>query len=88
MTATYDYDAAETLRYVKEKTDAPLFNPAMILKNGDAILPLELLAQELQYNREIGTFGESQFWFDGLKNPAVQEIFKAYYSYPVPFPAL
>lgn len=88
VTATYDYDAAETLRYVKEKTDAPLFNPAMILKNGDAILPLELLAQELQYNREIGTFGESQFWFDGLKNPAVQEIFKAYYSYPVPFPAL
>lgn len=88
VTATYDEDAAETLRYVKEKTDAPLFNPAMILKNGDAILPLELLAQELQYNREIGTFGESQFWFDGLKIPAVQEIFKAYYSYPVPFPAL
>ena len=88
VTANYQNDAAETLRYVKEKTDAPLFNPAMILKNGDAILPLELLAQELQYNREIGTFGESQFWFDGLKIPNVQEIFKAYYSYPVPFPAL
>ena len=76
------------MEYVKQKTSAPLFNPAMILKNGDAILPVEKIAAQLQYNRQIGTFGESQFWFDGLKIPEVQEIFKAYYSYPVPFPAL
>lgn len=86
--ANYEDDAYATMEYVKQKTSAPLFNPAMILKNGDAILPVEKIAAQLQYNRQIGTFGESQFWFDGLKIPEVQEIFKAYYSYPVPFPAL
>jgi len=86
--ANYEEDALETLTYVKEKTPAPLFNPAMILKNGDALLPVDKIAAQLQYNRQIGTFGESQFWFDGLKDPHVQEIFKAYYSYPVPFPSL
>lgn len=86
--ANYEADASETLAIVREKTDAPLFNPAMILKNGDAILPLDKIAAELQYNRQIGTFGESQFWFDGLKIPEVQELFKVYYSYPVPFPDL
>ena len=86
--ARYEEDASATLDIVREKTDAPLFNPAMILKNGDAILPVDKIAAQLQYNRQIGTFGESQFWFDGLKIPEVQEIFKAYYSYPVPFPNL
>ena len=86
--ANYEADASATLNIVREKTSRPLFNPAMILKNGDAILPVEKIAAQLQYNRQIGTFGESQFWFDGLKIPEVQEVFKAYYSYSVPFPAL
>ena len=86
--ANYENDASATLEIVREKTSRPLFNPAMILKNGDAILPLDKIAAQLQYNRQIGTFGESQFWFDGLKIPEVQELFKAYYSYSVPFPAL
>ena len=86
--SNYEQDASATLATVREKTTAPLFNPAMILKNGDAILPVDKIAAQLQYNRQIGTFGESQFWFDGLKIPEVQEIFKAYYSYPIPFPDL
>ena len=86
--SNYEQDASATLATVREKTTAPLFNPAMILKNGDAILPVDKIAAQLQYNRQIGTFGESQFWFDGLKIPEVQEIFKAYYSYPSPFPDL
>lgn len=86
--ANYEKDASETLAIVRERTAAPLFNPAMILKNGEAILPLDKIAAQLQFNRQIGTFGESQFWFDGLKIPEVQELFKAYYSDSVPFPAL
>ena len=86
--ATYEEDAYSTMEYVKQRTSAPLFNPAMILKNGDAILPVEKIAEQLQYNRKIGTFGESQFWFDGLKLPEVQKVFRAYYSDPVPFPDL
>lgn len=88
VTASYREDVAATLGYVQEKTDKPLFNPAMILKNGDTLLSLDQLAAQLQYNREAGTFGESQFWFDGLKDQGVQELFKLYYNQPLPFPDL
>lgn len=88
VTATYNEDVYDTMTYVKEKTSADIFNPAMILKNGDNVMKADMLAEELQYNREIGTFGESQFWFDGLKEKEIQDVFKAYYSYPVEFPAL
>ncbi len=86
--AKYKEDVSATLGYVKERTDAPLFNPAMILKNGDTVLSVDKLAEQLQFNREVGTFGESQFWFDGLKDPAVQELFKLYYPTPLAFPEL
>lgn len=88
VTANYREDVAATLGYVQEKTDKPLFNPAMILKNGDTLLSLDQLAAQLQYNREVGTFGESQFWFDGLKDQGIQELFKLYYNQPLPFPDL
>ena len=86
--AHYKEDVSATLGYVREKTDKPLFNPAMILKNGDALLSPDQLAAQLQYNREVGTFGESQFWFDGLKDPAVQNLFRLYYPSPLAFPDL
>lgn len=88
VTATYDTDVAETMYYVREKTSADIFNPAMILKNGDALMSPAMLARQLGRNRETGTFGESQFWFDGLWNSDIQEVFKAWYSYPVAFPEL
>ena len=88
VTANYREDVAATLDYVKQETDKPLFNPAMILKNGDTLLSLDQLAAQLQYNREVGTFGESQFWFDGLKDQGIQELFKLYYNQPLPFPDL
>lgn len=88
VTATYDTDVNETMYYVREKTSADIFNPAMILKNGDALMSPAMLVRQLSRNRETGTFGESQFWFDGLWDKDIQEVFKAWYSYPVAFPEL
>ncbi len=86
VTSAYETDVRTALSYVKRNTSKEIFNPAMILKNGGAILSPTLLAQELQYNRQIGTLGESQFWFDGLYDPGARHIFELYYSYPVEFP--
>lgn len=85
---TYQDDVDLTIENVKAKTSANIFNPAMILKNGSNILPLETLSEQLHYNRTVGTCGESQFWFDGLKEEGVKDMFKLWYNYPVAFPAL
>ena len=84
----YREDVSETATIVKGKTPADIFNPAMILKNGDNLLPPETIAEQLHYNRTVGTFGESQFWFDGLKETDIKAVFKAWYNYPVAFPDL
>lgn len=55
------------------------YNPSMILKNGSKLLSEEQLAQQLYSNLEIGTAGESQFWFEGLENRYVQNVFKGIY---------
>lgn len=79
VTATYESDVKQALEYVGQNTDLPILNPAMILKNGDAVLSENILVNELQFNREAGTCGESQFWFDGLKVSYVQEVFRSLY---------
>lgn len=86
VTATYQTDVQTALNYVRENTDRNLLNPAMILKNGDAILSENVLVNELQFNRSVGTCGESQFWFDGLKTDYVQEVFRKFYAAPAKFP--
>ena len=86
--ANYADDVSATMEVVRGKTSVPLFNPAMILKNGETVLSPDQIASQLQINRQAGTFGESQFWFDGLRSPEVQRIFRDYYADPVPFPDL
>lgn len=88
VTNNYNNDVDSTMGYVKKSCDRNVFNPAMILKNGGAILPATLISEELQKNRQVGTCGESQFWFDGLLEPDVQSIFRAWYRTWVPFPEL
>ncbi len=80
VTATYENDIDSALEYVGRNTDRNVLNPAMILKNGDAILTKKLLLEELRYNRSKGTCGESQFWFDGLKTDYVRDVFRGIYA--------
>lgn len=88
VTSTYENDVESQLSYVRASTDKNILNPAMILKNGSAILSPTLLSQELQKNRLSGTCGESQFWFDGLYDAEARSIFEAWYQTPVKFPDL
>lgn len=86
VTVSYEYDISQALGYVSQHTSKNLLNPAMILKNGDSILMEEILVSELKYNRSVGTCGESQFWFDGLKTDYVQKVFRAFYPGKAIFP--
>ena len=58
----------------------------MILKNGSAILDSWLIAEEFYANRAAGTACETQFWFDGLKESAVQDTFRRLYPEDVIWP--
>ena len=86
VTVSYEYDIRQALEYVAQKTSKNILNPAMILKNGDSVLMEEILVSELKYNRSVGTCGESQFWFDGLKTDYVQKVFRAFYPGKAIFP--
>lgn len=83
VTVNYENDVKSQLQYFP---DVSMFNPAMILKNGSALLPVQLISDELTHNRRCAVGGESQFWFDGLLDKDVQKMFKLFYSYPVEFP--
>ena len=71
--ANYETDATLSLRYV----DKTKFNPVMILKNGSRILTEEEIRFQIGLNRSLGTCGESQFWFDGIKERA--DLFRELY---------
>lgn len=86
VTVSYEYDIRQALEYVAQNTSKNILNPAMILKNGDSVLMEEILVSELKYNRSVGTCGESQFWFDGLKTDYVQKVFRAFYPGKAVFP--
>lgn len=86
VTVSYEYDVKQALGYVEQNTSENILNPAMILKNGDSILMEQILVSELKYNRSVGTCGESQFWFEGLKTDHVQKVFKAFYPAKAIFP--
>lgn len=88
VTANYERDVDSQIELMKKYSDRMVFQPAMILKNGSAILPSQLISDELCHNRELGTLGESQFWFDGLYEEAPRKMFELFYNYPVAFPDL
>lgn len=84
----YENDVKSQVDLMKQTSSKFVYQPAMILKNGAAILTPQLISDQLSYNRKVGTLCESQFWFDGLWEPEVQAIFKLFYSYPADFPEL
>lgn len=63
-----------SLRYV----DRTKLNPVMILKNGGNILSEENIRSEIAVNRANMTCGESQFWFDGIKER--ENVFRELYK--------
>ena len=71
--ANYENYVTLSLRYV----DRTKLNPVMILKNGSKILSEEDIRGELAVNRKMMTCGESQFWFDGIKERA--DLFRELY---------
>ena len=71
--ANYETYVTMSLRYV----DRTKFNPVMILKNGGNILSEENIRSEIAINRANFTCGESQFWFDGIKERA--DLFRELY---------
>lgn len=83
---SYETDIRNALGYVSANTSRNLLNPAMILNNGGKIMDRDVLESQLRFNRSVGTCGESQFWFDGLKTDYVQEVFRKFYAAPAKFP--
>ncbi len=88
VTANYERDVASQIQQLQKLTDKNIFQPAMILKNGASVMSVEMLSEQLCYNRQVGTMCEAQFWFDGLLKDDVKQIFRLFYSYPVDFPEL
>lgn len=70
---SYETTATLALRYV----DKSKLNPVMILKNGSKILSEEDIRSEISINRRLMLCGESQFWFDGIKERA--DLFRELY---------
>jgi hypothetical protein len=46
----------------------------------------DVLIEQMQFNRRMGTNGEAQFWFDGLYTDYVQEVFRKFYPTKAAFP--
>ena len=88
VTSNYERDLDSQMSYMRSVTEQVIVQPAMILKNGPNLLSPQMLSEQLCYNRKQGTLGEAQFWFEGLYNEDLKQIFKLFYSYPVEFPKL
>ena len=86
VTANYERDVNSQIAEMKKHTSKNIFQPAMILKNGANLMSLQMLSDQLYYNRTVGTMGEAQFWFDGLLDKDIQKMFTLWYSYPIEFP--
>ncbi|MBP5172321.1 MAG: family 10 glycosylhydrolase [Bacteroidales bacterium] len=72
--ANYETYVTLSLRYV----DSTKLNPVMILKNGSNILSEENIRNEIGINRANMTCGESQFWFDGIRER--ESVFRELYK--------
>jgi uncharacterized lipoprotein YddW (UPF0748 family) len=77
---SYESTIQSTNKYVKENSRKFVFNPGIILKNGETFMPKALLEQQLNANRAINTNGESFFYIDGFYNPENREIVKQFYK--------
>jgi uncharacterized lipoprotein YddW (UPF0748 family) len=83
----YATDVASAIATIQATgTTKNLLNPGMILKNGSNLLTEQELVNQLKINRQYNTNGEAQFWFDGLKEPYIQNVFKAFYPGKAIFP--
>jgi uncharacterized lipoprotein YddW (UPF0748 family) len=83
----YATDVASAIATIQATgTTKSLLNPGMILKNGSNLLTEQELVNQLKINRQYNTNGEAQFWFDGLKEPYIQNVFKAFYPGKAIFP--
>ncbi len=66
----------DVISNVKSVTDKISLNPGIILKvEGKDITP-EVLEKQIQYNREIGTNGETFFYNEALKRVEIQKVLK------------
>ena len=84
---SYATDVASAIATIQAAgTTKNLLNPGMILKNGTTLLSEQELVSQLKINRQYNTNGESQFWFDGLKESYIQNVFKAFYPGKAIFP--
>lgn len=72
--SNYETYVTNSLRYV----DRSKLNPVMILKNGSSILSEENIRSEIEINRKNLTCGESQFWFDGIRER--ESVFRSIYT--------
>jgi uncharacterized lipoprotein YddW (UPF0748 family) len=85
--SSYATDVSSSIATIQATgTTKNLLNPGMILKNGTALLSEQELVSQLKINRQYNTNGESQFWFDGLKESYIQNVFKAFYPGKAIFP--
>ena len=57
--------------------DRTKLNPVMILKNGSSVLSEDEIRRQIALNRKMLVCGESQFWFDGIKERA--GVFRSLY---------
>jgi uncharacterized lipoprotein YddW (UPF0748 family) len=85
--SSYATDVSSSIATIQATgTTKNLLNPGMILKNGTTLLTEQELVSQLKINRQYNTNGESQFWFDGLKESYIQNVFKAFYPGKAIFP--
>jgi uncharacterized lipoprotein YddW (UPF0748 family) len=77
---SYALTIQTTNDYIKENTRKFVFNPGIILKNGETFMSKELLEQQLNANKAINTNGESFFYIDGFYNPESREVVRQFYK--------
>ena len=82
----YTSTITSTQASIKAKTNKRIFNPGIILKNGSVIMNKDLLDAQMKANRNIHSNGEAFFYIEGLKDAAVQDVLKKYYTSKANFP--
>lgn len=63
-----------------------LFVPGVLLMVSGEISDSEIIRKQLLMNRELNTGGEIFFYNEGLKSPAVREVFRELYKQKAVFP--
>ena len=70
----------EVLYYVERSgVSKDVFNPGIILRT-DKLIPLDLLQQQIEYNREKGITGEAFFWYKAFEDEGVHKTISNLYN--------